>query len=354
MEIGYYSGNLAEMILTSLMKAQDLGTEQIDPNLVRLAKYVGFHGFTFYGESTRSRREQLVIPYYWQGLGGEHVLQIKVDDVSVPCSDDAGWEEPSLAKFRCTRMEIQFQPSMLDYFFPYADEQSLLTSKETDYLRSHNKVALNDTELLPAIRGQIREGSPSSIVVEGTAAQVECYLSDQRTQSLTIYGDEDVESCLTGGRFRCYGGIPSLRTAVPLISRLDVRRDCATNLTNLWYRFRLYERIRNPSVADPAGRKPAYPTPATWCDDIMSAYRSAIDPHVKEGECGYAMNPGCASGSPPDTVLLFEAKADWNQHGGPELFTFDNHDPKGGLVLLNDGTVRFIRTKKQLKQLRWK
>ena len=40
--------------------------------------------------------------------------------------------------------------------------------------------------------------------------------------------------------------------------------------------------------------------------------------------------------------------------GGPELFTFDNHDPKGGLVRLNDGTVRFIRTEEELKRLRWK
>jgi hypothetical protein len=53
-------------------------------------------------------------------------------------------------------------------------------------------------------------------------------------------------------------------------------------------------------------------------------------------------------------VLLFETKAGWNQHGGPELFTFDNHDPKGGCVLLNDGTVKFIRTKEELHQLRWK
>ena len=35
------------------------------------------------------------------------------------------------------------------------------------------------------------------------------------------------------------------------------------------------------------------------------------------------------------------------------LFTFDNHDPKGGCVLLNDGTVWFIRTEEKLKQLRW-
>jgi hypothetical protein len=28
--------------------------------------------------------------------------------------------------------------------------------------------------------------------------------------------------------------------------------------------------------------------------------------------------------------------------------------PKGGCVLLNDGTVKFIRTKEELQQLRWK
>ena len=58
--------------------------------------------------------------------------------------------------------------------------------------------------------------------------------------------------------------------------------------------------------------------------------------------------------SPPDTVLLFETKGGWNQNGGPELFTFDNHDPKGGCVLLNDATVKLIRTKEELQQLRWK
>ncbi|MBN2182558.1 MAG: hypothetical protein JW715_11655 [Sedimentisphaerales bacterium] len=36
------------------------------------------------------------------------------------------------------------------------------------------------------------------------------------------------------------------------------------------------------------------------------------------------------------------------------LFTFDNHDPKGGCVLLNDGTVKFIRTEEELNNLRWK
>jgi hypothetical protein len=81
------------------------------------------------------------------------------------------------------------------------------------------------------------------------------------------------------------------------------------------------------------------------------------------------MNPNCKPNSPPDMVLLFETKAgttlrssdasslrstSWNQHGCPELFTFDNHNPRGGCVLLNDGTVKFIRTEKELNQLCWK
>ena len=66
------------------------------------------------------------------------------------------------------------------------------------------------------------------------------------------------------------------------------------------------------------------------------------------------MNADCKPDSPPDTVLLFETKAGWNRHGGAKLFTFDNHDPRGGLVLLSDGTVKFIRTEEELKQLRWK
>jgi hypothetical protein len=37
-----------------------------------------------------------------------------------------------------------------------------------------------------------------------------------------------------------------------------------------------------------------------------------------------------------------------------ELFTFDNHDPRDGLVLLNDRKVKFIRTEEELKRLRWK
>jgi len=79
-----------------------------------------------------------------------------------------------------------------------------------------------------------------------------------------------------------------------------------------------------------------------------------VCPSVSQDLSTYAMNPNCKFNSAGDTVLLFETKAGWNQHGGPELFSFDNHDPKGGCVLLNDGTVKFVRTKEELQQLRWK
>jgi hypothetical protein len=72
----------------------------------------------------------------------------------------------------------------------------------------------------------------------------------------------------------------------------------------------------------------------------------------RQGRSNYAMNPQCEPNSPRDTVLLFEAKAGWNQNGGLELFTLDNHDPRGGGVLLNDGIVKLVRTEGELKQLR--
>ncbi len=115
--------------------------------------------------------------------------------------------------------------------------------------------------------------------------------------------------------------------------------------------------------------KLVYPEPKRWCDSMVRAYveygskdvkwvkrrnKPHICPSVGKDLYTYAMNPNCKLDSPPDTVLLFETKAGWNQHDGPELFTFDNHEPKGGCVLLNDGTVKFIRTKEELRQLRWK
>jgi len=138
-----------------------------------------------------------------------------------------------------------------------------------------------------------------------------------------------------------------------LLPQIQSRIECGHNL------YALYDVLRGADSAT------IYPPASTWCDVILDRqlHRGDSERRVRQrfrcptawGDCcNYALNDACRPDSPADTVLLFETKAGWNQHGGPELFTFDNHDPKGGCVLLNNGTVKFIRTEEELKQLRWK
>ena len=179
-------------------------------------------------------------------------------------------------------------------------------------------------------------------------------------------------------------GFPSLVMLTPQIKTIILRMRCAANLKNLWYRFLYYY------VAEMSRQKNSlikidqiYPVPNDWCDLMLKPFnpsdilpvtskldkKTHICPSAGEGKCHYAMNPNCGPNSPDDMVLLFETKAGWNQHGGKELFTFDNHESKrpapnvlpsqqrssgGGCVLLNDGTVKFIRTEEELNTLRWK
>ena len=189
-------------------------------------------------------------------------------------------------------------------------------------------------------------------------------------------------------RFKYPLGLPNLKIIEPPeIRPFRLRGDCAYNLETLHTTGLLYRRDVD-----------SYPDPDKWCDANVQFWRSRyyIENNIKRRqfydewiskvitcpsllgsvydenrhdetnepnspeqpepmfECYYAMNPFCEPNSPSETVLLFETKASWNQHGGPELFTFDNHNPRGGCVLLNDGTVKFIRTKEELQQLRWK
>jgi hypothetical protein len=144
------------------------------------------------------------------------------------------------------------------------------------------------------------------------------------------------------------------------------RYECANNLTMLY--------IMGPFNQDIV-KVPFYPENNEWSDSCLNfiqtkyhikndpvIYRKLVCPgkfqlsdyNISNKFCNYAMNPNCNPDSPGDMVLLFETKDGWNQHGGPELFTFDNHDPKGGCVLFNDGSVKFIRTQEELNNLRWK
>lgn len=99
-----------------------------------------------------------------------------------------------------------------------------------------------------------------------------------------------------------------------------------------------------------------YPIQDRWCD-LLVKYAEVTEeefvcPSAGKGRCHYAMNPIATLTSVPDMIVLFETKAGWNQVGGPELLTTDNHNGKGFNVLFNDLHVEFVKTE-ELANLQW-
>jgi hypothetical protein len=103
-----------------------------------------------------------------------------------------------------------------------------------------------------------------------------------------------------------------------------------------------------------------YPSADTWCDLLIQVQHVDENQLVcksawirgDKGPCHYGSNPNCKPTSPNDIVLLFETKAGWNQFGGPEILTTENHITEGSNILFNDGSVRFIKTR-YLPKLKW-
>ena len=126
--------------------------------------------------------------------------------------------------------------------------------------------------------------------------------------------------------------------------------ECGTNILQLNSALRMY-------TSDYDGR---YPTEDKWCDllveypDVDKSLFICKGAQTKGGQekCHFALNPNCEPNSPNDVVLLFDTKGGWNQFGGPELLTTENHKGKGCNILFNDGHVEFIR-KEELDKLNW-
>jgi prepilin-type processing-associated H-X9-DG protein len=124
---------------------------------------------------------------------------------------------------------------------------------------------------------------------------------------------------------------------------------CNTNLRGLGKALLIY--------ADDNDEK--FPTPSQWCD-LLVEHCEVPEKVLRckgapEGPCNYAMNKNIeefGKDAPPDMVLLFETHPGWNQAGGPEILTTDNHDGKGCNVLFADNRVEFVKTK-DLNNLKW-
>jgi hypothetical protein len=293
----------------------------------------------------------------------------------------------------CTRIEIHYPYGGLGYFFHDTPiQKGILTHEEEEYAKACETWAVEDQEMIRTFahdisqatyQGRVRDHPPASSV------SLACYSGAERIASFTIFSNDVVTQ--DGLQFKCPPSLPNLRLLEPpRIRIIRPRYVCATQLRGLYA-----AGFSRPREA------PSYPEADHWCDMVVETLRKEYRIELDKGgvrrrsysdaaigkmlmcptaqrpspvqsapgqadeaeqslgspcpwQSDYAMNPNCREDSPKDMVFLFESKPGWNQHGGPELFTFDNHDPKGGLVLLNGGDMKFIRTKEELKQLRWK
>lgn len=136
--------------------------------------------------------------------------------------------------------------------------------------------------------------------------------------------------------------------ALARVRQIAFRTVCATNLRQVGIVMTMYAEENNQ-----------YPTADRWCDLLLEqaeiTKNSFKCPSAPEGPCNYAINKNIeelGADAPPDMVLLFETHPGWNQAGGHEILTTENHNGQGCNVVFVDSHVAFIKTK-NLKGLKW-
>ncbi len=271
---------------------------------------------------------------------------------------DSSPKPPDLS--RCTRLEINFYRSVLGYIQRLDDGFDSMSSDEIEYLKSLEKIVIDDKKAIKKISRFVSKGHYRSDLKGAKLAMipplsVACYSNDERVAIFAFF-DSDLIWFDNGEYFKYDTSFPDLLSLSPEIKNIWINLNSIVNLAEI-YDASLHSLKENKK----------YPRPEKWCDVVIRNISPEYEPQLSreqieellrspgagEGKCHYAMNPNCGPYSPGNMVLLFETKDGWNQYGGPELFTFDNHNPRGGCVLLNDGTVKFIRTEEELNNLRW-
>ena len=174
---------------------------------------------------------------------------------------------------------------------------------------------------------------------------------------LVIKKGQDKRRILKTGRFAIVGIVIGVGFFVFWIfhspgSTFNTRRKCAANLQAIGKWMILYAGDYDEQ----------YPQTEKWCDLLTEYMKTAVDnraiekcficPANRKACCHYAMNPNLSPRSQPGLVLLFETEGGWNQFGGSEILTAENHNGKGCNVLFNDNYVEFVRADK-ISELKW-
>jgi prepilin-type processing-associated H-X9-DG protein len=186
------------------------------------------------------------------------------------------------------------------------------------------------------------------------------------------------------------------REASQVILVATQKINCSNNLKKLGQALLFYAK----------NNRHHYPPPDRWCD-LLIEYTEVTEsdflcPGPAQGRCHYAINPSAEPISRYDDfdhflesygvdykeimkhldskegkkafeflhdryfayhldkmdelsnlVLLFETKKGWNQFGGLELLTTENHKGEGANILFNDGSVKFLEPDR-FGKLKWK
>jgi len=268
----------------------------------------------------------------------------------IPVDEDL--EDPLLdLLWDCNRLEISYHPDTFSYWFKGASSRRLLSDEEQQQIERLEKGIIRDPDRIMqffdacSLMDYIDEGG--AVIPYINYATVDCYQEERLLASFkyvrpNILIDSD-------GRFNAYP-YDCLRSLdrTPELWPFLARQECAVRIRSLGVSVKTLD---------------TWPAPNRWCDIVSQAftrmdYTTSPAPLLRfqcpsPGLSHYALNVQCRPDSPPDMVLLFETEPGWNKHGGPELFTFNNHNPTGGLVLLKNQAVKFIRTKEDLMKLRW-
>ncbi len=167
---------------------------------------------------------------------------------------------------------------------------------------------------------------------------------------LVIKKGRDKRGTLKAGRFAIVGVVMGAVFFVFWVfqsphSTFTTQKRCAANLRVLGRAMLIYSCGDGP-----------YPTANKWCDLLVQGGYTLEETFVcdgaREGRCNYAINPNVSPISHPRLVLLFETKGGWNQFGGPELLTTENHKGEGCNVLFNDGHGEFVKAE-DIAELKW-
>jgi len=128
-ELGYYTGNLPERIFKKLKPPEIISSKD-------MLKYSTLPcSFNIWQERLISRDEKVSLPQVFLHFDeDENVLRTVVDNLHIPYLHipyeerqkqfhQVKYEPPDLTN--CTKIEVMYRPSMLEYFFPNASQQSL-------------------------------------------------------------------------------------------------------------------------------------------------------------------------------------------------------------------------------------